>query len=209
MKRNYARGITYAALIILSGCGKDPVTTTPTTTTTSNDPKDGSQWVYKFTYYNQDGSVKGSGDVTYTAKEISYQNSTWLLVTTNQTAITKLGDTAIVAQKRDDGIYWIDKTNGQVSMWIKHPASKGDNYLSGVGDGTTDTVKVQETNATVTVPAGDISGCYVCKQYDTNSLEGDEWYHPEKWLIKHIEYDQDANNNLYKDYMMELVSFTR
>ena len=72
---------------------------------------------------------------------------------------------------------------------------------------------VKEINASVTVPAGSFSNCYMVEGDDSNSKEDEFWFSKDgAILIKFNTYDEKAAGpatNLFLDQSLELVSFTR
>lgn len=190
-----------ALTFLLFSCKKTDNNSTPTPTV--NEPRANSQWVYKYTTYNEAGTVTGTSDLTLKAVEATIGGSTWLNL------VNQANSQPVVAmQKRTEGWWYISYPNGSPSLWFKNPATVNETYPYAFG-----TCTVKDINATVTVPAGTFNGCYKVDGYDTNSLEDEFWFSKEGAIfIKFNTYDQKAvgpESNVYKKQSLELVSFTR
>lgn len=166
----------------------------------SNDFKIGTEWVYKYTDYDQSGSVVSTTNVS-------------LKITGQQTLLGKDWWVAsgpngpVYMRKETDGYYTIRNNVSQLDF--KVPAAINDTwrktYSSDPGD--YGDLKVLALNQDVTVPMGTIS-CYYAEETDSNSLEDKVWYNDANMVVKQIEYDQDGTGALYVDFTLELVSFT-
>jgi hypothetical protein len=189
-----------SGLLFFSSCKKDEAATPPASTT---DPKAGSIWVFKYTSYNEAGTVTGTSNVSYLGVEVSIGGSTWISL------VNQSNSTAIIAiQKRAEG-WWYNPLPGTTSsLWCKYPAAVNDSYPYVYGNCT-----VKDINASFTVPAGVYTGTYFVEGHDTNSLEDEFWFtNTGAVLVKFNTYDQKAAgpaSNVYRKESMELISFTR
>lgn len=175
----------------------------PTTPAGNTDPKAGSQWVFKYTAYNEAGTVTGTSNVTYNGVEVTIGGSTWLnLVDAGS------GSPIIAIQKRAEGWWYISYPTTTPSLWFKYPATLNETYAYVFG-----TCTVKDINASVIVPAGTYNSCYKVDGNDANSLEDEFWFTSTgAILVKFNTYDQKAAgpaSNVYRKESLELVSFTR
>lgn len=198
MKQSFFSLLTMVVLLFVS-CENENEPTTPPNTT---DPKAGSVWVYKYSSYNESGTVTGTSNVTYTGVEVSISGSTWLNL------VDGTGSPIIAMQKRAEGWWYISYPTTTPSLWFKYPASVNETYAYVFG-----TCTVKDINASVVVPAGTFNGCYKVDGNDTNSLEDEFWFTSTgAILVKFNTYDQKAAgpaSNVYRKESLELVSFTR
>ncbi|MBX7180620.1 MAG: hypothetical protein K1X82_00780 [Bacteroidia bacterium] len=189
-------------LSLLNSCKKDE---DENTTPTASEPKAGSTWVLRMTDLNEDGSIESTMDFHLLASDTSIQGSNWL-------KLTRTEDQAVVSyfQKRSDGWWKINPGTSTPTLWIKDPAVVGESYTTLVTDGSVDTMKVVAVDQSITVAAGTISNCLKIENYDTNSLEGVNYFNSNQGIfIYQEEYDEHTNGNpgMFTDYKMELVSF--
>jgi hypothetical protein len=189
-------------LLIFSSCKKSDSGSTPTTT---DEIRVGSRWVFKYTQYNENGSVVGTTNLTFVATTQTIAGSSWLLLTEQSSSLPY-----IALQKRTDGWWQVPLPNTTPSLWFKYPCAVNDSYNITVSDGTTDTGKVTSTNASVTVPAGTYNNCIKVEQHDTNSLEDEYWFTTAGPIVlKVTEYDEKSTGGMFMSQLLELVSFTK
>ena len=203
MKKNIFL-LLISAVWLLSACSKDsdsnPVPVSGT------DPQKGSQWTYKYTFYDQSGAVTGSTNVSFIGDTMTIGGSAWIVL-----KITGTGEPAIALQKRADGWWWVPFPNPSASLWFKTPAAVGDQYNYNISDLTVDTMKVRNINANLTVPAGSFTGVSFMQGYDTNSQE-DEYYFTTTGpiLLRAGTFDDlTPGPGVYEKQRSELISFTR
>ena len=191
--------LVITTLFLFSACNKNNDPATPASTT---DPKAGSQWVFKYTTYNEAGTVTGTSNVTYTGVEVSIGGTTWLNL------VDGTGSPIIAMQKRAEGWWYISYPTTTPSLWFKYPATLNETYAYVFG-----TCTVKDINASVVVPAATFNGCYKVDGNDTNSLEDEFWFTSTgAILVKFNTYDQKVAgpaSNVYRKESLELVSFTR
>jgi hypothetical protein len=185
--------------LLVTACDKNDDTPAPA----GNEPKANSQWVFKFTSYNEAGAETGTSNLTVKAVEVTVAGSTWLNLVNQANS-----QPVIAIQKRTEGWWYISYPTTTPSLWFKHPATVNETYAYVFG-----TCTVKDVNASVTVPAGTFNGCYKVDGNDANSLEDEFWFsNTGAILIKFNTYDQKAAgpaSNVYKKESLELVSFTR
>ena len=189
-----------ALSVVMLSCKKDSDNNQPPP---GNGPIENSQWVYKSTTYNEGGSVIETGNITLNAVAATIGGSTWLNMVDQST-----GQPIIAIQKRTEGWWYNAYPDGPPSLWFKYPAAVNETYPYAFG-----TCLVKEINASVTVPAGSFSNCYMVEGDDSNSKEDEFWFSKDgAILIKFNTYDEKAAGpatNLFLDQSLELVSFTR
>ena len=193
-----------AGLLIFAACSKS--TDSPVVPPAAGDPKKGSTWTFKFTYYNEAGTVTGTNNQSFVADTMTVSGSQWTILEESTT-----GQAVIGIQKRADGWWWIPFPNTTPSLWFKSPASVGDKYNYNISDFTVDTSKVRNIAATVTVPAGTYTGCTFIQSFDTNSME-DEWYFVPTGpvLVRTSTFDnRSAGPGEFEKQRSELVSYTQ
>lgn len=199
MKKHLFYLLTFVAVLFAS-CEKKNESTTPPNTT---DPKAGSVWVFKYTAYNEAGTVTGTSNLTYNGVEVTIGGPTWLNLVDAGT-----GSPIIAMQKRAEGWWYISYPTTTPSLWFKYPATLNETYAYVFG-----TCTVKDINASVTVPAGTYNGCYKVDGNDTNSLEDEFWFTSTgAILVKFNTYDQRVAgpaSNVYRKESLELISFTR
>lgn len=193
------------ASVIFSACSKDsdPAPVTPV----AGEPKKGSTWVFKNTYFDQNGTVTNTENYTLIADTATLNGSVWLLLKE-----TVSNQVLIGLQKRTDGWWSLPLPNPNPSLWFKNPAAVGDQYNLNVNDNTVDLMKIVSINSTLTVPAGTYTGCTFSQSYDSNSME-DEWYFTTAGpvLLRNGTFDDKipAGTGIYEKERMELVSYTQ
>ena len=193
-----------ALVLFFAACTKstDPAPVTPS----AGDPKKGSKWTFKDTYFNQAGTVTSTDTYSLIADTLTIGGSKWLILKESVT-----GQVAIGIQKRTDGWWWVPFPNPNASLWFKNPAVVGDKYNYNISDFTVDTSKVININASVTVPAGTYTCTYI-QSFDTNSME-DEWYFSSTGpiLVRTGTFDDKvpAGTGVYEKQRVELVSYTQ
>jgi hypothetical protein len=189
-----------ATLLFVTSCKNENDPAPPASTT---DPKAGSKWVYKYTSYNEAGTVTGTSNLTYNGVEVVVGGTTWLNLVDQGT-----GNPVIAIQKRTEGWWYISYPTPTPSLWFKYPATLNETYAYVFG-----TCVVKDINASVVVPAGTFNGCYKVDGNDTNSLEDEFWFTTTgPVMVKFNTYDQKAAgpaSNVYRKESLELVSFTR
>jgi len=196
--------LTLCVAILFTACTKssDPFPVTPST----GDPKKGSKWTFKDTYFNQAGTITGTDTYSLVADTLTVGGSLWLILKESVT-----GQVAIGIQKRVNGWWWVPFPNPNASLWFKDPAAVGDKYNYNISDNTVDTSKVMNIAASVTVPAGTFTTTYV-QSFDTNSME-DEWYFSSTGpiLVRTGTFDDKtpAGTGVYEKQRVELVSYTQ
>ena len=183
-------------IISLVSCKKSDDPVAPIT----GDLKIGTAWVYKYTSYDAAGTILTTSNITATiTAQQTLAGETWWVVT-GAGSPSYLRKTAL-------GYYTL--TNNVSQLQFKVPAVLNDTwrvtYSSSVGDYSD--FKVMALNQNVTVPMGTIA-CYYIEGNDSNSLEDKEWYNDANMLVKQEEYDQTGAGVLFKDFQLELVSFT-
>lgn len=187
---------------LLFSCKKSDNNSAPAPST-GNEPTANSQWVYKYTTFNEAGTVTGTSDLILKGVEVTINGSTWLNL------VNQANSQPIVAlQKRTEGWWYISYPNGTPSLWFKYPAMVNETYAYAFG-----TCTVKDINTSITVPAGVFNGCYKVDGNDTNSLEDEFWFsNGGAILIKFNTYDAKTGgpeSNVYKKESLELKSFTR
>ena len=192
------------AILSFSACTKstDPSPVAPST----GDPQKGSKWTFKDTYYNQSGTITGTDTYSLIADTLTIAGSKWLILKESVT-----GQVAIGIQKRTDGWWWVPFPNPNASLWFKNPAVVGDKYNLNLSDYTTDTSKVMNINASVTVPAGNYTCTYI-QSFDTNSMEDDAYFSATgPILVRTGTFDDKvpAGTGVYEKQRVELVSYTQ
>jgi hypothetical protein len=184
--------------LLVTSCKKDE----NTNTNTVNEPRANSVWVYKHTTYNEAGTATSTTNLTFKGVEVTVAGSTWLNL------VNQANSQPIIAlQKRTEGWWYISYPSTTPSLWFKYPATVNETYAYAFG-----TCTVKDINATVSVPGGSFTGCYMVEGHDSNSLEDEFWFAKEgAILIKFNTYDQRAAgpaSNVYKKESLELISFT-
>ena len=192
MKKNFLLIFILASIV---SCKKDDRTPTPATGI-----KTGSIWVYKYTSFNETGSVTGTSNITATiSSEQTIAGEQWWVLTA--------GSNASPFKKGAAGYY--DYRNSTSQLHYKIPAAVNDTwrftYSNSVGD--YDDYTVMAINENVTVPMGTIA-CYAVELHDSNSLENKEWYNEANALVKQFSYDETSGGVTYMNSSLELVSFT-
>jgi len=191
-------------LFCFEACTKstDPAVVTPAST----DPKKGSVWVYKSTYYNQAGTVTSTNNTTYIGDTLTSGGSVWILLKESVSGLPAVG-----IQKRADGWWYVPFPNVNASLWFKTPAVVGDKYNYNISDGTVDTSKVMNINATLTVPAGTYTGCTYIQSFDTNSMEDEYYFLPTGAILMRTGTfdDKVPGPGIYEKQRTELVSFVQ
>ncbi|MBC7534177.1 MAG: hypothetical protein H7258_00610 [Ferruginibacter sp.] len=193
MKKN----ILFLFVILFAiSCKKDD----PSPATTTGDFKIGTAWVYKYTQFDETGTVLSSNNVTLTiTSQETLLGETWWVATG--------GGAPSHIRKAADGYHTI--TNGISQLNFKVPAALNDTwrttYSSAAGDYSD--FKVMAVNQNVTVPMGTIS-CYYAEGNDSNSLEDKIWYNDANMLVKQQEYDESSTGTMFVGFSLELVSFT-
>lgn len=186
--------------LLLTACKKNDDPNPPASNT---DPKAGSTWVYKFTTYNESGTVVSTSNVTFVGVEVVINGSTWLNMVNQANS-----QPVIALQKRTDGWWYISYPSTTPTLWFKYPANLNDTYTYCCG-----TAIVKNLSASVTVPAGTYNNCYMVEGNDTNSLEDEFWFTSSgAVMVKANEYDAKAAgpaSNVFRAESFELVSFTR
>ena len=196
--------LAISAAIFFTACTKstDPSPVVPS----AGDPKKGSTWTFKDTYFNQAGTITGTSTYSLVADTLTIGGSLWLILKESST-----GTVAIGLQKRTDGWWWVPFPNPNASLWFKTPAVVGDKYNYNISDFTVDTSKVMNIAASVTVPAGTFTTTYI-QSFDTNSME-DEWYFSSTGaiLIRQGTFDDrtPAGTGVYEKQRVELVAYTQ
>lgn len=196
MKNFLSVSVIILCSLLLSGCNKK----NNTPDAPSGEIKVGSKWVYKVTDFNEAGAVVGTQNVTLTITgEQTISGQKWFVLSD--------GTNTELLRKATDG--WHQFKNNADQLRYKMPAALNDSwrvtYSAAAGD--YDDITIKAMNQNVTVPAGTLS-CYYTESFDSNSLEGKGWYNEQYVMVKNEEYDQNAAGALYKDYHVELVSFT-
>lgn len=184
--------------IAFIGCKKDNATSPDA----ASNLKVGSQWVYKYTQFNQSGAVVNTVNLTMsiTAEQTIAGEKWWVLNITGSTSPSFL-------RKATNG--YVTFKNGLAQLQFKIPAALNDTwrvtFSNSAGDYSDYTVK--GVNQPVTVPAGTFS-TYFIEGYDSNSLEDKVWYNEAQIMVKQQEYDQATNGSMYMDNQLELVSYS-
>lgn len=202
-KHNIMKKIINLFLLLFSitffACTKD---SGQPTTPSNNDPKDGTIWVYKQTYFNEAGSVTGTSNVTFKGVSVTISGSTWINLVNQANSQPQ-----IAIQKRTDGWWYITYPSSTPSLWFKNPAAVNDVYSYPYG-----TCKVLSITESVTVPAGTYTNCTLVQGDDTNSKEDEFWFTTAgPVLVKFNTYDERTGgpaSNVYKKESVELVSYT-
>jgi len=194
-----------ALILFFAACTKstDPDPVTPS----AGDPKKGSRWTFKNTYFNQSGTITGTDTYSLVADTATLNGTLWLLLKE-----TVSGNTTVGLQKRADGWWWVPFPNPNASLWFKNPSAVGDKYNYNISDFTVDTMKVRNINASITVPAGTYAGCTFSEAYDTNSKEDEFYFYPTgPLLIRSGTFDDKvpAGTGIYEKQRVELVSYTQ
>ncbi len=177
-------------------CKKDTATPAPAT----GDLKTGTAWVYKYTTYNAAGTVLSTGNVTLTiTSQQTLLGESWWVATG--------AGTPSYIRKNTEGYFTIRNSVSQLDF--KVPAAVNDTwrktYSAAAGDYSD--FKVLAVNQNVTVPMGTIA-CYYAEGNDSNSLEDKIWYNDANMLVKQEEFDDNGSGVMFKDFSLELVSFT-
>ncbi|MES2850294.1 MAG: hypothetical protein V4685_14645 [Bacteroidota bacterium] len=193
MKKNL---LLLAVIFSAFSCKKDEATATPST----GDFKTGTTWVYKYTTYNASGTVLSSANMTLTITgQQTIGGETWWVA-------TSAGAPSFI-RKTSAGYFTIQNAVSQLQF--KVPATINDTwrvtYSSSAGD--YGDYQVLALSQNVTVPMGTIA-CYYAEAHDSNSLEDKVWYNDANMLVKQEEYDDDGTGTMFKDFSLELVSFT-
>jgi hypothetical protein len=193
MKKNL---LLLAIIVSLISCKKSDDPVSPVT----GDLKVGTAWVYKYTDYDQSGSVVSTNNITLTiTSQQTLLGETWWVA-------TGAGSPSYI-RKAADGYYTIRNAVSQLDF--KVPAAINDTwrktYSNTAGDYSD--FKVIATGQNVTVPMGTIA-CYYAEGTDSNSLEDKAWYNDANMLVKQEEFDQTGTGALFVDFSLELVSFT-
>lgn len=199
MKKLFFALLSFSTLLFASCENENEPTTNPSTT----DPKAGSQWVFKYTTYNEAGTITGTTNLTYTGVEVTIAGTTWLNLVEQGS-----GQPIIAMQKRTEGWWYISYPTTTPSLWFKYPATVNETYPYVFG-----TCTVKDINASVIVPAGTYTGCYKVDGNDLNSLEDEFWFTSTgPIMVKFNTYDEKIAgpaSNVYRKESLELVSFTR
>lgn len=187
------------ALSLLPGCDPDD---DPPPPPAANEPRDGSQWVYKNTTYNEAGAVLTTANITLKATAVTIGGTTWLNMVDQATL-----QPVIAIQKRAEGWWYISYPTPTPSLWFKYPATVNETYAYVFG-----TCKVLSITESVTVPAGNYTNCYLVQGDDSNSKEDEFWFSPTgPIMVKFQTYDERTGgpaSNVYLKQALELVSFT-
>ena len=197
--------LAISALIFFTACTKssDPSPVVPS----AGDPKKGSTWTFRDTYFNQAGTITGTSTYSLVADTLTIGGSLWLILKESSS-----GTAAIGLQKRADGWWWVPLPNPNASLWFKTPAAVGDKYNYNISDFTVDTAKVMNINASVTVPAGTYAGCTFIQAFDTNSMEDEYYFTPTGPILLRTGTFDDrtpAGTGVYEKQRVELVAYTQ
>lgn len=194
MKKNL---LLMAIVLCAFSCKKNDASTP---TPASGDLKTGTAWVYKYTNYDAAGTVLSTGNITLTITgQQTIAGETWWVA-------TGAGSPSLI-RKTALGYYTIQNSVSQLQF--KVPAVLNDTwrvtYSNAAGD--YGDYKVLALNQNITVPMGTIA-CYYAEATDSNSLEDKVWYNDVNMLVKQEEYDDNGSGTMFKDFSLELVSFT-
>ncbi|MEW5925394.1 MAG: hypothetical protein AB1746_15545 [Candidatus Zixiibacteriota bacterium] len=189
---------------ILGGCSSDSGTNSKDTVIMPL--KIGNTWTGKLwtlvegsqNYYERPGIYRISNDT-------SYDNATWYVM---DRIID--GDTTsdyFIFRNETNGLnalYEIDSQNFMKALWAKHPASVGDEYLSGLNN--IETVTVTTVDTVVNVAYGDFICTVYRHEYESTSGPKQEIYYlgPNIGLVKIEFFQTDIDNHLYMNQMWEL-----
>jgi hypothetical protein len=185
-----------AIAIAFFSCKKNEDSPVPS----ADDFRTGTAWVYKYTNYDAAGSIISSANMTLTITgQQTIAGETWWVA-------TSAGAPTFI-RKTGTGYHTIQNSISQLQF--KVPAVVNDTwrvtYSSSAGD--YGDYKILALNENITVPMGTIP-CYFAEAYDSNSLEDKVWYNDANILVKQEQYDDDGTGTMYKDFSLELVSFT-
>jgi hypothetical protein len=171
---------------------------------TTAEPRAGSTWVYKYTTYNEGGSVLVSVNLTLKATSQTFAGTSWLLLTEQSSGVQ-----FIAIQKRADGWWQIPLPNTTPSLWYKTPGAVNDTYSLTIDDGTVDQAKIISITASAAVPAGSFTGCTQIQSFDP-SLENEYYFISSgAIMVRASEFDNKTiGTGKYEAQRWELVSFT-
>ena len=196
--------IFFLSLLILAGCSSN-------SGTNSNDTvimplKVGNKWTGKLwtldeashNYYERQGIYRISNDT-------SYDNATWYVMDRIIDVDTSTG--YFTFHNENDGLhslYEISVQNFMKTLWAKHPASVGDEYLSGPNN--SETVTVTAVDTVITVAYGDFICTVYRHEYNSTSGPKEDIYYlgPNIGLVKIEFFQTDIDNHLYMNQMWEL-----
>lgn len=193
MKKNL---LLLTVILAAFSCKKDDTTPAPA----AGDFKTGTTWVYKYTSYDVTGAIISSANMTLTitGQQTIGGQAWWVASNTGA---------PVFIRKTSTGYHTIQNNVSQLQF--KVPAAINDTwrvtYSSAAGD--YGDYKVLALAQNVTVPMGTLT-CYYAEATDSNSLEDKVWYNDDNMLVKQEQYDDDGTGNMYKDFSLELVSFT-
>jgi len=160
----------------------------------------GNQWTGVDTVFNDDGSHNSHFLHQYRFyKDTSVLGSNWHLMEISR--IPQVDTSADLYQSGTDGSVWLlyDYASGptQGTLWLKHPAAVGEQYMTGVtGD---DSVTVTHIDTSITVPDSTFS-CYRYKivYYDSGDRHEDYYYMaPDIGYVKWEKYFKPSGQPQY------------
>ncbi|HUI31806.1 MAG TPA: hypothetical protein VLX91_16475 [Candidatus Acidoferrales bacterium] len=158
--------------------------------------KVGDSWTFTITQYDSTGNVTATFPYTYSVTgDTVVAGETWYLV-------SNWGP--YPCTNRDDGLWEMEVSISGIfqGLLFKYPANTGDAWWSGA-----DSVYVQSTSASITVPRGTYT-CYEYLLFYRSSLVVDYYYCPGTGWIESDWYATTSTGQSYKRHHSELTSFT-
>jgi hypothetical protein len=165
------------------------------------------QWTGLDTMFNSDGSFNSFVVHQYRLeKDTSVISSTWYIMEISRIPVT-IRDYHLY-QSGSDGSAWLlyDYVSNPITgtLWLKHPATAGEQYMTGITG--TDSVTVTHIDTSITVPEG-VFTCYRYKiVYHDNSDRHEQYYYmaPDVGYVKWEKYFQPSGQSMYLQWRWEL-----
>jgi hypothetical protein len=191
--------------LILTSCQK---------TTRSPEPKADDQWTYRFTTYDESGTVTGTAERNFTAHGFTEESSKYIeqwVSITDDNFPSDAGFPCGHYRLQEDGLWVLSAlpTGGLPSQYLPYPGTVGQAFTSYHSSGLVSSMTIISINDSITVPYGHFSNVYQLQYLDNASTENTVWFNDSVWFVKFEDIDTLSSGfGYYVSQSVELVNYT-